>query len=76
MSATNSLIVVLSILGDFNYLNISDLLSNHDLSQIICEPTRGLAILDLVITNMQQFYKKPLILAPLGTSDHSELASR
>ena len=43
----------------------------HDLSQIICEPTRGSAILDLVITNMQQFYQRPLILAPVGTSDHS-----
>ena len=29
------------------------------------------AVLDLVITNLQQFYKKPLILAPVGTSDHS-----
>ena len=43
------------LLGDFNNLNISDLLTSHDLSQIICEPTRGSAILDLVITNMQQF---------------------
>ena len=25
----------------------------------------------LVITNVQQFYKKPLILAPVGTSDHN-----
>ena len=24
-----------------------------------------------MITNLQQFYKKPLILAPVGTSDHS-----
>ena len=59
------------LLGDFNNLNISDLLTSHDLSQILSEPTRGSAILDLVITNMQQFYKKPLILAPVGTSDHN-----
>ena len=58
-------------MGDFNNLDISDLLTDHDLNQIICEPTRGSAILDLVITNLQQFYKKPLILAPVGTSDHS-----
>ena len=59
------------LLGDFNNLNISDLLTSHDLSQILSEPTRGSTILDLVITNMQQFYKKPLILAPVGTSDRN-----
>ncbi len=60
------------LLGDFNNLNISDLLTSHNLNQIISEPTRGSAILDLVITNMQQFYKKtPSILAPVGTSDHN-----
>ena len=59
------------LVGDFNNLDIPDLLTGHDLNQIICEPTRGSAILDLVITNLQKFYKKPLILAPVGTSDHS-----
>ena len=59
------------LLGDFNNLNISDLLTSHNLNQIISESTRGSAILDLVITNMQQFYKKPSILAPVGTSDHN-----
>ena len=59
------------LLGDFNNLNISDLLTSHDVSQILSEPTRDSALLDLVITNMQQFYKKPLILAPVGTSDHN-----
>ena len=59
------------LLGDFNNLNISDLLISHNLSQIFNEPTRGSTILDLVIMDMQQFYKKPLILAPVGTSDHN-----
>ena len=45
------------LLGDFNNLNISDLLTSHNLNQIISEPTRGSAMLDLVITNMQQFSK-------------------
>ena len=57
------------LVGGFN--NLTPLLTGHDLNQIIYEPTRGSAILDLVITNLQQFYKKPLILAPVGTSDHS-----
>ena len=59
------------LLGDFNNLGISDILMGHDLSQRVCEPTRGSAILELVITNMLQFYKRPLILALVGTSDHS-----
>ena len=45
--------------------------SCHDLSQVVTEPTRGAAILDLVITNMQSFYNKPEIIAPIGTSDHN-----
>ena len=45
------------LVGDFNNLDISDLSTAHDLN--------------LVITNLQQFYQKPLILAPVGTSDHS-----
>ena len=57
------------LVGGFN--NLTPLLTGRDLNQIIYEPTRGSAILDLVITNLQQFYKKPLILAPVGTSDHS-----
>jgi hypothetical protein len=28
----------IALLGDFNNLNISDLLTSHKLSQIICEP--------------------------------------
>ena len=32
------------LVGDFNNLDISDLLTGHDLNQIICEPTRGSAV--------------------------------
>lgn len=58
------------LLGDFNNLDISDLLGCHDLSQVVTTPTRGSAILDLVITNIHSFYDIPSITAPLGTSDH------
>ena len=47
------------LLGDFNNLDISDLLSCHDLSQVVTTPTRGSAILDLVISNIHSFYDIP-----------------
>ena len=44
------------ITGDFNMLNVADLLSSHNLKQVVREPTRGNNILDLIITNMSHFY--------------------
>ena len=41
------------------------------LKQIVSSPTRGLATLDLIITDLYNFYDKPRILAPLGSADHS-----
>ena len=51
-------------------LNVADLLSSHNLKQIVREPTRGNNILDLIITNMSHFYSTPTVTAPLGRSDH------
>ena len=56
------------LLGDFNNLDISDLLSCHDLSQVVTTPTRGSAILDLVISNIHSFYDIPTTIAPLGNT--------
>jgi hypothetical protein len=58
------------ITGDFNMLNVADLLSSHNLKQVVREPTRGNNILDLIITNMFHFYSTPTVTAPLGRSDH------
>lgn len=58
------------ITGDFNMLNVADLLSCHNLKQVVREPTRGNNILDLIITNMFHFYSTPTVTAPLGRSDH------
>ena len=57
------------LLGVFNNLDISDLLSCHDLSQVVTTPTRGSAILDLVITYIHSFCDIPPTIAPLGTSN-------
>ena len=58
-------------MGDFNNLDISRLISNHRLKQVVSKPTRGGAILDLIITNIHKFYEAPVITAPLGSSDHN-----
>ena len=59
------------ILGDFNHLNIQDLVISHNLNQVVTRPTRQDSILDYIITNLKSFYKTPDILAPLGSSDHN-----
>ena len=58
-------------MGDFNNLDISRLISNHRLKQVVSKPTRGGAILVLIITNIHKFYEAPVITAPLRSSDHS-----
>ena len=59
------------ILGDFNGLDTSDLLSSHCLKQLVSNPTRVGATLDLILSNLQPFYAPTSILAPLGTFDHN-----
>ena len=59
------------LLGDFNSLDISDLLCHHNLTQIVDTPTREGNILDLIVTNLEALYSKPVIIAPLGSSDHN-----
>ena len=58
-------------LGDFNNLDISDLLCHHNLTQIVDTPTRKGNILDLIVTNLEALYSKPVIITPLGSSDHN-----
>ena len=43
------------------------------LKQVIRTPTRGNAILDLILTNAHSFYETPVPLAPIGCSDHSAI---
>ena len=59
------------LLGDFNGLEICDLLIHQNLKQIFRTPTRGEHVLDLIVTNLHELYNEPSIIAPLGTSDHN-----
>ena len=61
----------LVFLGDFNQLDVSDTTSHLDLNQIVDSPTRGVNTFDLIICNIQNLDEKPVIFAPLETSDHN-----
>ena len=60
--------------GDFNPINNEfkeRVIINHcQLKQMVKKPTRGTAILDLILTNAHPFYVKPKVLGPIGCSDH------
>ena len=60
----------LVICGDFNRLNIDDILSQLHLTQVVGFPTHGQATLDLIITDLSQQYLSPQPLPPMGRSNH------
>ena len=61
------------ILGDFNHLNIADLVRGSDLKQVVNRRTRRDSILDYIITNLHSLYESSDIFAPPGTSDHNSI---
>ena len=61
----------LVVTGDFNRLDIKGLLNHFRLQQIVQVQTRKDAILDLVLTNMQEYYNPPQAYPPFGLSDHN-----
>ncbi|CAB4021326.1 Hypothetical predicted protein [Paramuricea clavata] len=58
------------ILGDFNHFDYKTLCRHSFLKQTVKKPTRQSAILDLILTNMHQWYNEPEILPAIGLSDH------
>ena len=58
------------LLGDFNNLNVSRIKRNFRLKQIVNFPTRGRNTLDLILTNLKEYYASPIKLSPFGLSDH------
>ena len=57
------------ILGDFNKLDISRIKNQFRLKQLIQFHTRGNWTLDLILTNLEQYYQPPVRLSPFGLSD-------
>lgn len=62
--------VAIILLGDFNKLNVSNLKSSFKLKQIVPFPTQGPSSLDLIITNLQNYYDVPERRPAFGLSDH------
>ena len=60
----------LVICGDFNRLDISDIVHQLDLTQVVDFPTHQQATLDLIITDLSQQYLSPRSLPPMGRSTH------
>ena len=56
--------------GDFNQFQDS-LVTSFPLKQVVKSATRKEAILDKIFTNIAECYNKPVILPPIGKSDHS-----
>ena len=59
------------LLGDFNDLNIVDICETCSLKQVVNVPTREKAVLDLILTNLDnELYRAPYSLPGIGKSDH------
>jgi hypothetical protein len=58
------------ILGDFNHLPDRMIKSSYKLKQIVKKPTHTKSTIDLVYTNMSQYYEEPDHLSPIGLSKH------
>ncbi|XP_068752751.1 uncharacterized protein [Montipora capricornis] len=61
---------VLILAGDFNRLDVKSIQRHFRLKQMAKKPTRKVAILDLVLTNLHDFYEEPQHFSPFGLSDH------
>ena len=61
------------LMGDFNHFNYRPLCRHCSLKQTVKQPTRGSAILDLMLSNMYKWYKEPEILPAIGLSDHQSI---
>ena len=61
------------VAGDFNRVKTGSLQRHFRLKQLVKSATRGQAILDLILTNLAQFYSPPTIFPPFGLSDHNTI---
>ena len=67
---------IIIIAGDFKQLDTKHLCWDFCPKQLVHQPTWGAIILDLVLTNMYNFYdsKPAVLLPPFGLSDHNAVA--
>ena len=58
------------LMGDLNRLRTSSISRLFKLKQLVSFPTRGERTLDVILTNISQFFVNPEKMAPFGLSDH------
>ncbi len=56
------------LMGDFNHLPDRMIKSSYGLKQIVKKPTHMKSTIDLVYTNMIQYYEEPDHPSPIGLS--------
>ena len=61
------------IMGDFNRLDTLSFRNAFKLKQIVKFHTRGNQTLDLVLTNIKEFYEEPIKRPAFGLSDHASV---
>ena len=66
----------LMLLGDFNGFKDSQITNIYNMKQIVDKNTRKNKTLDKIITNMYELYNVPIILPPIGRSDHNSVLCR
>ena len=59
------------ITGDFNHLPEECLRVNAQMIKLVKAPTRGAAILDKLLTDMQAIYTETLVCTPVSRTDHN-----
>ena len=62
-----------AIAGDFNQLDLTQLVVNTRFKQVIKQPTRQNRILDKIVSNLSDLYDEPVIKSPLASIDHSTI---
>ena len=60
-------------MGDFNRLDTSSFRNAFKLKQIVNFCTQGNQTLDLVLTNIKEFYEEPIKRPAFGLSDHASV---
>ncbi len=73
MAESKFLNCALIVAGDFNRLNVNRIKHHFQLKQIVQTPTRRNVILNIILTNLHEYYDKPQIMPPFGLSDHNTI---
>ncbi|MPC49149.1 hypothetical protein E2C01_042944 [Portunus trituberculatus] len=63
----------LVICGDLNRLDMSEILHQLHLTQVVDFPTLQQAKLDLIMTDLHHLYSSPLPLPPMGRTNHRSI---